>query len=211
MRYKELNTIVICAGLSLILLNLGCGNVTQAPVVTDNNDAVQQQAREYVIRGDSNYSSKQKNEDIAKFTMAIELNPKDATAYKNRGLAYHAKGDYDKAISDFTDMMLWSNFDAYYYRGCSYAVKGDYDKALTDFNSMIALDPNDGLGYFARGFLVYDAKGDYDKAIADYTKTIELLPEWDMPYQYRGDAYAAKDEYSKAEADWKKATELRDR
>ena len=208
MRNTRLNTLVILAFLAILVLAMGCGSANQAPLVTGNMDASQRQVREYVIKGENNYSTKQWDEIIADCTKTIELIPKDAAAYKKRGAAYHAKGDYDKAIADFNNMMLSSNFDAYYCRGAAYAGKGDYDKAIADFNNMIALDPNDSLGYFARGFLVYNAKGDYEKAIADYTKTIELLPEWDMPYTYRGQAYEAIGEKSKAEADFQKAREL---
>ena len=41
------------------------------------------------------------NEAIVEFNEAIEMNPGDANAYDNRGLAYYYKGQYDQAISDY--------------------------------------------------------------------------------------------------------------
>ena len=38
---------------------------------------------------------------IADFDEAIKLNPNDANAYYNRGLAYKKKGDKEQAIADF--------------------------------------------------------------------------------------------------------------
>jgi Tfp pilus assembly protein PilF len=38
---------------------------------------------------------------ILYFTKAIESDPKNPKAYNNRGGAYMAKGQYDRAISDF--------------------------------------------------------------------------------------------------------------
>jgi tetratricopeptide (TPR) repeat protein len=38
---------------------------------------------------------------IAEYTKAIKLDPNDAGAYFNRGIAYGYKGDYDQAIADF--------------------------------------------------------------------------------------------------------------
>ncbi|MFN2182777.1 MAG: tetratricopeptide repeat protein, partial [Anaerolineae bacterium] len=38
---------------------------------------------------------------IENYTKAIALDPQDAEAYSDRGLAYHDKGDYDRAIADF--------------------------------------------------------------------------------------------------------------
>jgi Flp pilus assembly protein TadD len=40
-------------------------------------------------------------EAIADFTKAIELNPNDAAAYLNRGVAYSAHGNMVAAIADF--------------------------------------------------------------------------------------------------------------
>ena len=39
---------------------------------------------------------------ISDYTKAIEINPKSAFAYTDRGLAYKRKGEYDLAISDYT-------------------------------------------------------------------------------------------------------------
>ncbi len=37
---------------------------------------------------------------IARFTKAIELDPKHASAYRNRGVAYYRQGDCVKAVAD---------------------------------------------------------------------------------------------------------------
>jgi tetratricopeptide (TPR) repeat protein len=37
---------------------------------------------------------------ISDFNKAIEINPRDAMAYNNRGLAYFFKSDYEKAWDD---------------------------------------------------------------------------------------------------------------
>jgi tetratricopeptide (TPR) repeat protein len=47
------------------------------------------------------------------FTEAIRLNPKDAVTYNRRGIAYYMKGDYDRAIADFTEALrIDTNFEA---------------------------------------------------------------------------------------------------
>jgi tetratricopeptide (TPR) repeat protein len=49
---------------------------------------------------------------IADFTEAIRLDPKLATAYSNRGLAYEKKGGYDRAIADFNQAIRLNPNDA---------------------------------------------------------------------------------------------------
>jgi tetratricopeptide (TPR) repeat protein len=59
----------------------------------------------------------------------------DAETYYNRGIVYEKKGQYDKAISDFTKAIEINpgHADAYYTRGVVYYYKKDYEKALDDF------------------------------------------------------------------------------
>jgi tetratricopeptide (TPR) repeat protein len=50
----------------------------------------------------------------------------DADAYYARGVAYHKQGEFDKAISDYSDAIRLdrNNADAYYARGTAYHSKG---------------------------------------------------------------------------------------
>ena len=61
------------------------------------------------------------------FTKAIELNPKDADAYINRGFVYDKKGQYDQAISNFTKALEINPkyAEAYCNRGIAYGKKGN--------------------------------------------------------------------------------------
>ena len=42
------------------------------------------------------------NEDRAIASEEIKLDPKDAAQYRCRGLQYYIKGDYDRAIADYS-------------------------------------------------------------------------------------------------------------
>jgi tetratricopeptide (TPR) repeat protein len=56
---------------------------------------------------------------IAAFTKAIQINPRDALAYVNRGLAYSRTGDFRQARSDFNRALAVDARQgvAYYARG----------------------------------------------------------------------------------------------
>ncbi len=108
-----------------ILLN-GC--TFQGPVkeiITEKRIA---RANTYMQEG--NYE-----DAITYYTKALKVNPKDAIAYNNRGLAWGKKGDYDNAIADFTKAVeIDPQFaDAYKNRGIAYYDKGDYDRTCSDF------------------------------------------------------------------------------
>jgi tetratricopeptide (TPR) repeat protein len=75
--------------------------------------------------------------------------------YNNRGEAWREKGEYDKAIEDFSRAIrLNPNYAvAYNNRGNAWGDKGDQDKAIEDYNAFVRLDPKNPIGYLNRGDL----------------------------------------------------------
>jgi len=72
----------------------------------------------------------------------IEVN--DAVTYNDQGTANYGKGDYTKAITDFSQAIkLKPDYAvAYNNRGLVYYKKGEYKKAIADFSQAIKLNPN---------------------------------------------------------------------
>jgi tetratricopeptide (TPR) repeat protein len=117
-------------------------------------------------------------------TEAIAANTKDAIAYRNRGIDFYDKGDFDKAILDFTKAIDIDPqcADFYYSRGHTYQSLGKYDNAITDFTRAINLSPTHAKAYNARGSIYSVIKQDGDKAFADHTKAIEIDPDDEIPF-----------------------------
>src|SRR5215475_2117523 len=70
--------------------------------------------------------------------------PNLAWAYTNRGIAYRAKGEPDRAIADY-GKAIWLNpkfADAYNRRGIAYRANGRPDRAIADYDQAIRLNPN---------------------------------------------------------------------
>jgi tetratricopeptide (TPR) repeat protein len=107
-------------------------------------------------------------------TVADE-NPKDASAYINRGLAWMDKKEYDKAIADYNEAIRLKPKDAFAYinRGNAWGQKKEYGKAITDYDEAIRLNPKDAWAYINRGN-AWSNKKEYGKAIADYNQAIRL-------------------------------------
>ena len=122
-----------------------------------------------------------------------------AIAYGRRGNAFHDKGEYDRAIADYTKAIEidQKGLVAYNNRGIAYRAKGDNDSAIADYTRAIAIDPDFAGAYNNRG-IAYRAKGDNDRAIAEHTSAIEIDPELASAYYNRALAYRAKDDNDNA-------------
>ena len=79
--------------------------------------------------------------DIADYTKAIKINPKDADAYYHRGCIWGKKGDYDKAIADLTKAIELDPKNAkaaYYERSQAGYAKYEHDLKIGDTTKAIS-------------------------------------------------------------------------
>ncbi len=174
----------------------------KAPVVREEELTAQQ----WFERG---YAASDADEKLRYYTEAIRLDPEDATAYNNRGIARSDKGDLDGALTDYDEAIRLDPKDALAYnnRGIARSDKGDLDGALTDYDEAIRLDPEYALAYNNRG-IARKAKGDLDGALADYDEAIRLNPEYATAYNNRGIARSDKGDLDGALADYDEAIRL---
>jgi tetratricopeptide (TPR) repeat protein len=144
-------------------------------------------------------------------TRGAPLSDKDrAVVLIYRGFAYENKGEYDRAISDYSEAIGLKPDDAYAFnrRGIAYSHKGEYDKAISDYDEAIRLKPDYAYPFNDRG-IVYSNKGEYDKAISDYNEAILLKPDEAEAFHNRGNVYSHKGEYDKAISDYNEAIGLK--
>jgi tetratricopeptide (TPR) repeat protein len=140
-----------------------------------------------------------------------------AQDYANRAKAFYEKGEYDKAIDAYTQVLAAANptdpkdnrtiCHAYLCRGSVWEAKGELDKAIADYTKALAIDPKNARAYSARGVAWY-IKHEHDKAIADYTNALAIDPNDSVAYLNRGAARDDKGEYDKAIADYTKAVAI---
>ena len=133
----------------------------------------------------------------------IELNPRHSIeCYFNRGVAYSGKGDFDRAITDYTVVLQFQPDDipAYVNRGNIYAAKGESDLAISDYTVAIQLNPLLEMSYYNRGN-VYGSRGSFDMALADFNTTIQLNPRYAKAYYGRAKVWLHEQEWEKAKVD----------
>src|SRR5215813_3074036 len=90
-----------------------------------------------------------------------------AASYLDRGNGWLKKGEFERAIADYS---LAIAFDpryagAYFNRGLARSSKGDVAAGLADFNRAIELNPRDAGVWSIRG-VVRQQQGDFDAALA---------------------------------------------
>ncbi len=146
----------------------------------------------------------------AELKRAIELEPKSAAVYYNRGVFNTNIYAFDEAIADFTKAIELHGTKPKYYntRGMLYFAKGNGDAALQDFSTAIAQETTLGLNVFIgrahlNRALTYkkfpetaaDSKTDrviegmalqYQKMLTDLNQAIKYNPNLAEAYIERG-------------------------
>jgi lipoprotein NlpI len=130
-------------------------------------------------------------------------------AHLSRAAAYSKKGDFERAIADYTQFLelFPKNMFAYYCRGVAYYRKQDYDRAIADYTTAIQLNPRHQHAYVNRGAAYYQS-GDLDRAVADYDLAIQLNPEDGRAYIARGVAFYGKGDIDRALSEYEQAIRL---
>jgi len=130
-------------------------------------------------------------------------------AYNDRGVALVGKGQYELALTDFSQAIRLhpQYIKAYCNRADTYLLIGKMDWALRDLNTVIQSDGRSVRAYSMRG-LIYGKKGDYDFAIRDFTRALELNPRSAKDYNNRGVTHKKRGDYDLALRDYSQALQL---
>jgi len=137
------------------------------------------------------------------YTAAINHNPKNIGALRNRGIIYVRKNEFDRALADFRQMVVLDRNNAigHSYHGYVLMEKGELDRAIEDFNRAIKLDAKNPEHYKHRARAFY-RKHDLDRALSDYDRAAKLSPKDGSVFNDRAEIWIAKGEFDRAIADF---------
>ncbi len=115
-----------------------------------------------------------KNDEVL-WTHVIETSPGQPLAHTNRGIVFHNKGEFTRALNDYN---LALEIDpelarTYGNRGNTYAFMRQTSNALKDFTKAIELDPTYARAYGNRA-VAYFQTGRFLKAKRDLDMAMEL-------------------------------------
>ena len=115
---------------------------------------------------------------INDITMAINLDNKNLKFYYNRAYIYKIEKMYDKAIEDYSIIILkfdHNNFESYINRAFCFAQRNNYYDAINDYKKALDIKNNDYNCLCSRADLYINIK-EYFLAIEDLNKIIKINP-----------------------------------
>ena len=86
-------------------------------------------------------------------TQLINRDPRNATAYYNRGISYRETGKIDLALADYNRAIEINPryFEAYNNRGNIFMARGDNRRALQEFDQAVTINPRYAVAHNNRG------------------------------------------------------------
>ena len=125
--------------------------------------------------GNAHFVAQRYAEAIAAYTQAIAMAPRDARAYKHRGLAHAKLGNTQQAQKDLSKAIELDPQDAIAYnqRGITLFATGNLQAALKDFTKAVELQPQLAEAYNNRG-IIQRKLGDYRQANKDFERAVQL-------------------------------------
>jgi tetratricopeptide (TPR) repeat protein len=200
--------ITLLAG-ALILAAVGCDRSTHSPTQGEGED-LSRQVRAHIDEGARLYRRGDYGGARDAFTEALRLDPQNAAAYYNRGLARKALKEYAKAIADLDEAIRLNPRDAEAWnnRGLARFHRRDYKEALGDFDEAIRLDGTRPGPFSNRGVTHLELK-EYRLALKDLNEAIRIDPRYAKAYFNRGMTWTARKDYERAAADFTEAIRLR--
>jgi tetratricopeptide (TPR) repeat protein len=148
-------------------------------------------------------------ESVETYDEVIRSNPKNGRFHTLRAGAHWARGNNDKALSDFDEAIQlgYDSANAYSSRALFLTASSSYEKAIEDFTKAIEKGDKSESTYINRA-AAYLQVNKIDDAITDYSAAIQLNDRNAGVLQQRATAYKVKGDLDKAIADFTKAMEL---
>jgi tetratricopeptide (TPR) repeat protein len=160
-------------------------------------------ARIYIYRG-ATYSKLQRfKEAIDDYTVAVELDPENALAFRNRGVSYIELSHYEEAFRDLTQ----ARARTYNNRALVFLERSMYDEAIRDSTMAIELDPEFVNAYLNRARAHY-LLGRYEEALTDYNQAIGVNSGVAEIYKGRMVVYSKLERYGEELSDLIRTIEL---
>jgi tetratricopeptide (TPR) repeat protein len=115
------------------------------------------------------------------WTSILEIYPKNAAVWSNRGNARVSQHKLQDALTDYNQSIALApdQPDPYLNRGAALEGLQQWDAAIADYNHVLELDPNDATAYNNRGN-AKSGSGNWQDAFVDFQQATTLNPGFAM-------------------------------
>jgi tetratricopeptide (TPR) repeat protein len=115
------------------------------------------------------------------WTSILEIYPKNAAVWSNRGNARVSQRKLQEALADYNQSIALApdQPDPYLNRGAALEGLQEWDAAIADYNHVLEIDPKDAAAYSNRGNAKSGA-GNWQDALLDFQQATELNPGFAM-------------------------------
>jgi tetratricopeptide (TPR) repeat protein len=146
---------------------------------------------------------------IVEFTEAIQLDPRLAGPYANRGAALLHLNQDSEALEDLNEAIRLNPAlaAALSWRGQLWSKMGDNQKALADFNAALKLEPDSAPLFARRGHVLIQCR-QYERALDDFDAAITLGDTTGECFFARGSLFSDRGEYDLALRDFTEAIRI---
>jgi predicted Zn finger-like uncharacterized protein len=153
-----------------------------------------------ILASELNMLMKRYDNAIKFASIALGINPQDPKGYILRGNAYEAKGDLEKAVSEFTKALSFnpSDVETSIHVVEILIVLKRYDEALNIAQKTIEISPNDYRLFFHIGRSYYFKK-EVEKSAIYMARVIDLKPDFAGAHYFLGLIYLDRGVFNKAE------------
>jgi tetratricopeptide (TPR) repeat protein len=142
----------------------------------------------HFLYGEFLQAQKQKQEALAEFTAAVQLNPRNVSARTALAAAHYSESEYAKALPHYAELSAWvesgeaaawrdeSKADIHFRYGNCLRRTNKLPEAVEAYRQALDRSPRMVAGWHHLGF-TYHTAGDFAKAIENYRKGLELDPK----------------------------------
>jgi tetratricopeptide (TPR) repeat protein len=147
--------------------------------------------------------------NLGEYDTAIEKNPQDSEAWRNKGTILHRQGKFDEAIMAY-DMAIKINpqdANAWGHKGTVLDDLGKSDQAIKAYDKAIEINPQDADAWSNKGLNLY-YQSNYDEAMHAIDMAIRINPQHASAWNNKGGILTGQGKYSEGIEAFDKAIEI---